>query len=280
MRKICSDNRDHLSRVVEQLPLKFLGNVVPLHNNRSSETAQNMLLFRRERVAFKPIFVRCVHHLVDIMLQPFFVVSQHSVAAFQVPKFADFVGRLRVCRQLQIFGSFCAILLGAEHMVPPPVSWPLCDGYLLMSICKRCVKRASGLQSIRVLGGQGCGAGSAPRLPVAACASRRKNDATISAQGRLSYLSSADFGAINSVKHASTSAELGYDSPGRVTISLGNSFRRFHDSTFESATCFASASGIARNLSAHTGASAATTASSERSFAILSAVLPSDQPPQ
>src|SRR5439155_6831449 len=33
-------------------------------------------------------------------------------------------------------------------------------------------------------------------------------------------------------------------------------------------------------LSAHTGASAAMTASSDRSFAILSAVLPSDQPPQ
>src|SRR6266403_5305061 len=80
--------------------------------------------------------------------------------------------------------------------------------------------------------------------------------------------------------HASTRAALGYDSPGRVTNSLGNSSRRFHDSTFESATFFASASGSARNLSAHTGASAATTASSERSFAILSAVLPSDQPPQ
>jgi hypothetical protein len=32
--------------------------------------------------------------------------------------------------------------------------------------------------------------------------------------------------------------------------------RRFHESTFESATFFASASGSARNLSAHTGASA------------------------
>src|SRR5205085_11001991 len=105
----------------------------------------------------------------------------------------------------------------------------------------------------------------------------RKNDTRISA---LSHLSAADFGASNSVEHASTRAELGYDSPGRVTNSLGNSSRRFHDSTFESATCFASASGSARNFSAHTGASAATTASSERSFAILSAVLASDQPPQ
>src|SRR5439155_20288823 len=84
----------------------------------------------------------------------------------------------------------------------------------------------------------------------------------------------------NSVEHASTRAELGYDSPGSVTISLGNSSRRFHESTFESATFLASASGNARNLSAHTGASAETTAKSERSFAILSAVLPSDQPPQ
>ena len=67
---------------------------------------------------------------------------------------------------------------------------------------------------------------------------------------------------------------------GRVTRSLGNSSTRFHGSTFESATFFASASGSARNLSAHTGASAATTARSERSFAILSAVLPSDQPPK
>src|SRR5271166_7071373 len=102
----------------------------------------------------------------------------------------------------------------------------------------------------------------------------------VSPQWRLSYLSSADFGASNSVEHASTSAELGYDSPGRVTSSLGNSSRRFHESTFESATVLASASGSARNLSAHTGASAETTAESERSFAILSAVLPSDQPPQ
>src|SRR5580704_15029881 len=105
---------------------------------------------------------------------------------------------------------------------------------------------------------------------------RRKNLRS----GRLSHLSAADFGASNSVEHASTRAELGYDSPGRVTNSLGNSSRRFHESTFESATFFASASGSARNLSAHTGASAAITASSERSFAILSAVLPSDQPPQ
>src|SRR4029077_1169681 len=97
---------------------------------------------------------------------------------------------------------------------------------------------------------------------------------------RLSYLSAADFGASNSVEHASTRAELGYDSPGRVTNSLGNSSRRFHDSIFESPACFARASGSARNLSAHTGASAAMTASSERSLAILSAVLPSDQPPQ
>src|SRR5260370_31734592 len=94
------------------------------------------------------------------------------------------------------------------------------------------------------------------------------------------YLSAADFGASNNVAHASTRAELGYDSPGRVTRSFGNSSRRFHDSTFESATCLASASGSARNLSAHTGASAAMTATSDRSFAILSAVLPSDQPPQ
>src|SRR5260370_18256684 len=94
------------------------------------------------------------------------------------------------------------------------------------------------------------------------------------------YLSAADFGASNNVAHASTRAELGYDSSGRVTNSLGNSSRRFHDSTFESATCFASASGSARNLSAHTGASAATTASSERTFAIFSAVLPTDHPPQ
>src|SRR6202035_5174268 len=79
---------------------------------------------------------------------------------------------------------------------------------------------------------------------------------------------------------AFTRAELGYAAPGRVTNSLGNSSPRFHDSAFESATFFASASGWARNLSAHTGASAATTASSDRSFAILSAVLPSDQPPQ
>src|SRR5246127_1153526 len=97
---------------------------------------------------------------------------------------------------------------------------------------------------------------------------------------RLSYLSAADFGASSSVEHASTRAELGYDSPGRVTNSLGNSSRRFHDSTFESATFFASASGSARNLSAHTGASAATTASSDRAFAIASTVLESDQPPQ
>src|SRR5438128_11338758 len=75
-------------------------------------------------------------------------------------------------------------------------------------------------------------------------------------------------------------AELGYDSPGRVTNSLGNSSRRFHESTFESATFFAAKSGSARNLSAHTGASAAMTASSDRCVAILSAVLPSDQPPQ
>src|SRR3984893_14589511 len=98
--------------------------------------------------------------------------------------------------------------------------------------------------------------------------------------GRLSYLSAADFGANNGLYPSSTRAELGYDSPGRVTNSLGNSSRRFHESTFESATFLASASGSARNLSAHTGASAAITASSERSFAILSAVLPSDQPPQ
>src|SRR5258707_11031598 len=102
----------------------------------------------------------------------------------------------------------------------------------------------------------------------------------IAAQWRLSHLSAADFGASNSVEHASTREELGYDPPGRVTNSLGNSSRRFHESTFESATFFASASGSARNLSAHTGAKAATTASSDRAFAIASAVLPSDQPPQ
>ncbi len=62
--------------------------------------------------------------------------------------------------------------------------------------------------------------------------------------------------------------------------SLGNSSARFHASTFERAMVFASASGRARNLSAHTGANAATTASSDRSFAILLAVLPSVQPPQ
>src|ERR1700724_4376255 len=98
--------------------------------------------------------------------------------------------------------------------------------------------------------------------------------------GRLSYLSAADFGASNSVEHASTRAELGYESPGRVTSSLGNSSRRFHESTFESTTFLASASGSARNLSAQTGARAATTVSSDRCFAILSALLASDQPPQ
>src|ERR1700736_2899196 len=117
--------------------------------------------------------------------------------------------------------------------------------------------------------------------PLAACAnSRRKDDARISAQWRLSYLSAADFAASNSVEHASTRVELGYDSPGRVTISFGNSSRRFHESTFESATALASASGNARNLSAHTGASAETTARSDRSLAILSAVLPRHHPPQ
>src|SRR4029077_11686677 len=97
---------------------------------------------------------------------------------------------------------------------------------------------------------------------------------------RLSHCSAADFGASKSVEQAFTRAELGDVSQGRVTNCLGNSSARFHESTFESATVFASASGSARNLSAHTGASAATTARSDRSFAILSAVLPSDQPPQ
>src|SRR5207237_8070307 len=92
---------------------------------------------------------------------------------------------------------------------------------------------------------------------------------------RVIQLIAADFGASNSVEHASTRAELGYDSPGRVTNSLGNSSRRFHESTFESATVFTSASGSARNFSAHKGASAVTTANSDRSFAIFSTVLPS-----
>src|ERR1700736_1766697 len=123
--------------------------------------------------------------------------------------------------------------------------------------------------------------GAVVAWPLAVCASsRRKDDARISAQWRLSYLSAADLGASNSVEHASTRAELGYDSPGSVTNSFGNSSRRFHESTFESATFFASASGSAPNLSAHTGGSAAITASSDGCFAILSAVLPSDQPPQ
>src|ERR1700729_3467881 len=93
------------------------------------------------------------------------------------------------------------------------------------------------------------------------------------------HLSDADFGASNSAEQAFARAELGYVSPGSVTISFGNASARFHESAFESATVFAAASGRARNLSAHTGASAATTARSDRSFAILSAVLPSDQPP-
>src|ERR1700704_769425 len=80
--------------------------------------------------------------------------------------------------------------------------------------------------------------------------------------------------------HVGISSSTHHDSPGGVTNPLGNSSRRFHESTFESAAVFASASGSARNLSAHTGASAATTARSERSFAIFSAVLPRDQPPQ
>jgi hypothetical protein len=50
---------------------------------------------------------------------------------------------------------------------------------------------------------------------------------------------------------------------------LGNSSPRFHESTFESATSLASASGSARNLSALVPVCA----NSERSFAILSAVL-------
>ena len=65
----------------------------------------------------------------------------------------------------------------------------------------------------------------------------------------------ADLGASKSVEQEFTRAELGYVSPGRVTNSLGNSSRRLHESAFESATVFASASGSARNLSAHTGAS-------------------------
>src|SRR5260370_8179582 len=100
----------------------------------------------------------------------------------------------------------------------------------------------------------------------------------IAAQWRLSHLSAADFGASNSVEHASTRAELGYDSPGRVTNSLGNSSRRFHESIFESAAFFASASGSALNLSAHTGATPPITAPSHPSFTILSPVLPTDHP--
>jgi len=102
----------------------------------------------------------------------------------------------------------------------------------------------------------------------------------ITSPDRLSHWSAADFGVSSSVEQANTRAELGYVCPGRVTSSLGNSSLRFHDSALESATVFASASGRARNFSAHTGASAATTATSDCSFAILSAVLLSDQPPQ
>jgi hypothetical protein len=33
-------------------------------------------------------------------------------------------------------------------MVSPPVSWPVCDRYLLMSLCKGCVQLASVPQNI------------------------------------------------------------------------------------------------------------------------------------
>src|SRR5260221_12430282 len=91
----------------------------------------------------------------------------------------------------------------------------------------------------------------------------------IAAQWRLSHLSAADFGASNSVEHASTRAELGYDSPGRVTNSLGNSSRRFHESIFDTAAVFASASDSLLTWAAPTASSAASTARPERTSALL-----------
>src|SRR5205823_3896975 len=66
---------------------------------------------------------------------------------------------------------------------------------------------------------------------------------------------------------ASTNSKLGYEPPGNVTHSFGNSSRLCQERVSLSAVRFATASDCALNFSAQIGASAATTAFSASPFA-------------
>src|SRR5580704_3768992 len=68
----------HRSGRVEKLALKFGRQRVPLHDDGGAQAAKNTLFFGDEGDMAGLLFGRHVHHLVEIVRQPLFVVGKRA----------------------------------------------------------------------------------------------------------------------------------------------------------------------------------------------------------
>src|ERR1051326_6602281 len=107
------------TRTIEELSLQLFRYGVPLHDDRRSQAAKNVL-FRGGEGAGLPVLLRSMQGFLEILRQPFLVVGQRREAALPLTEFRCF---LRVTRlgQLSKFRCSRAIVLGRKHSANLPL---------------------------------------------------------------------------------------------------------------------------------------------------------------
>ena len=97
----------HRSGGVEKLALQFCRQRVPLHDDGSAQAAKNTLFFGDEDDGF--LFGRHLHHLVEFVRQPFFVVGKRAETILGILQFADLAWVVRPFDEIAVFLGLRAI---------------------------------------------------------------------------------------------------------------------------------------------------------------------------
>jgi hypothetical protein len=92
--------------------LEFRREGIPLHYNRRAQASKNMLFFSGEIGVGPWLLAWRMNHLVEIVRQPFFVISKCAEAVLRILKIANLTWIVRAFNEFAIFAvNTCASIL-------------------------------------------------------------------------------------------------------------------------------------------------------------------------
>src|SRR5690349_14329164 len=110
----------HGAGIVEELSLQLSRQGIPLHNQGSAETSQDLLLVLGKRDAVVLIMLSAANGVLMIVGEPLLIVGERDEALFPLPKLTLLIGIGRGLHQTAVLGGLVAIPLGREHAASLP----------------------------------------------------------------------------------------------------------------------------------------------------------------